>query len=836
MESGADRDTARFEKRAGYIQNRNPGAIENSLQRSSVFNGSIHSSLWDQFRPALILFLLLTLITGICYPLLITGIALVAFPEQANGNLIVHDGKVAGSSLIGQPFSSPKYFWSRPSATVPDPYNASVSSGSNLGPSNPVLADAVKARADALHTADPSNTLPVPVDLVTASGSGLDPHISPAAAYYQVHRVARGRDMDEGVIRNLVTSAIEPRQFGIFGEPRVNVLKLNLALDELSASGATAITQKTADVPGPETSYLRITDWLFLVLFIGFFVVTVVPLGRFMVHVLKGEPHVMSFAFDPVERGLLSWSQINAREEMDWKTFASSMMVFSLIGIAFLFLLQLAQPVLPLNPSGAASPSFDLALNTAVSFVTNTNWQAYAGETGVSYLTQMAGLCVQNFVSAATGLAVLAGLAYGFSRRSATTIGNFWVLLVRSVLILLPFSIVIALILVSQGTVQTLSGPVTVPLLDPFRTADGTLVTTQIIPLGPAASQIAIKQLGVNGGGFFNANSAHPFENPTPFANFVETVAILLIPSALCYSFGRMIGAGRKGVSLLIAMTIIFLPLLGLAIGAELGGNPAFHALGIDQTTTDLQPGGNMEGKEVRFGIAGSALFSVVTTSASCGAVNGMHDSFTPLGGFVQLFMMQLGEVVYGGIGSGLYGMIVFAIIAMFIAGLMVGRTPEYLGKKIEPDDMTLATIIILVPIFLILVMTAIAVLTDAGRMAILNPGPHGFSEILYAFTSASQNNGSAFGGLSANSLFYNLTTAFCMFTGRFVPAVLTLALAGSLVRKKIVPAGEGTLSDHRPLFIIWLVFVVIIIGALSFLPALALGPIVEHLILFGGP
>jgi K+-transporting ATPase ATPase A chain len=296
-----------------------------------------------------------------------------------------------------------------------------------------------------------------------------------------------------------------------------------------------------------------------------------------------------------------------------------------------------------------------------------------------------------------------------------------------------------------------------------------------------------------------------------------------------------MVGAGRKGVSLLIAMTIIFLPLLSLAIGAELGGNPALHALGIDQTTTDLQPGGNMEGKEVRFGIVGSALFSVVTTSASCGAVNGMHDSFTPLGGFVQLFMMQLGEVVYGGIGSGLYGMIVFAIIAMFIAGLMVGRTPDYLGKKIEPDDMTLATIIILVPIFLILVMTAIAVLTDAGRMAILNPGPHGFSEILYAFTSASQNNGSAFGGLSANSLFYNLTTAFCMFTGRFVPAILTLALAGSLVRKKIVPAGEGTLSDHRPLFIIWLVFVVIIIGALSFLPALALGPIVEHLMLFGG-
>ena len=520
---------------------------------------------------------------------------------------------------------------------------------------------------------------------------------------------------------------------------------------------------------------------------------------------------------------------------MDWKTFAIAMMVFSLIGIIFLFVLQLAQPVLPFNPAGVGSPSWDLALNTAVSFVTNTNWQAYAGETGVSYLTQMVGLCVQNFTSAATGMAVLVGLTYGLSRRSSSTIGNFWVLLIRSVMILLPISIIIALILVSQGTVQTLQGPVTVPLLDPVRDASGALVTTQTIPLGPAASQIAIKQLGVNGGGFFNTNSAHPFENPTPFTNFIEIIAILLIPSALCYSFGRMVGAGRKGVSILMAMTLIFVPLLGFAIWAELGGNPAFDSMGIDQATTDLQPGGNMEGKEVRFGIMSSALFSVVTTSASCGAVNSMHDSFTPLGGLVQLLMMQFGEVVYGGIGSGLYGMLVFVIIAMFIAGLMVGRTPEYLGKKIEPREMTIATIIILIPIFLILIGSAVAVLVDPGKTAVLNPGPHGFSEILYAFTSASQNNGSAFGGLSANSVFYNLMTAVCMFIGRFGIAILTLALAGSLVVKKIVPAGEGTLSDHRPLFIIWLVFVVIIIGVLSFLPALALGPVVEHLMLGGG-
>jgi K+-transporting ATPase ATPase A chain len=798
--------------------------------------GSVLSIIRNQIKPAVVIFFLLTLITGIFYPLFITGIAQVVFPVQANGNLIVHDGKVVGSALIGQPFTSPGYFWGRPSATSPVPYNAGLSSGSNLGPSNPALTSAVKARVEVFHTADPANTLPIPVDLVTTSGSGLDPDISVAAAYYQVHRITRERNMSGENVKALVTSHIEPRQFWIFGEPRVNVLKLNLALDEMSNTHIVPSSLALADPVPRDASGLRIPDGVVLILFIGVFIVTVVPLGRFMVKVLKGEPHILSPVTGPLEHRLLAWSQVRADDEMDWKTFAIAMMVFSLVGIVFLFVLQLAQPVLPLNPAGVGSPSWDLALNTAVSFVSNTNWQAYAGETGVSYLTQMVGLCVQNFTSAATGLAVLVGLAYGLSRRSASTIGNFWVLLIRSVMILLPLSIIIALILVSQGTVQTLGGPVTVPLLDPVTDGSGALVTTQTIPLGPAASQIAIKQLGVNGGGFFNTNSAHPFENPTPFANFIEIIAILLIPAALCYSFGRMVGAGRKGVSILIAMTIIFLPLLGIAIWAELGSNPSFAGMGIDQTTTVLQPGGNMEGKEVRFGIMPSALFSVVTTAASCGAVNSMHDSFTPLGGFVQLLMMQFGEVVYGGIGSGLYGMIVFLIIAMFIAGLMVGRTPEYLGKKIEPQEMAIATIIILIPIFLILIGTAVAVLVEPGKTAILNPGPHGFSEILYAFTSASQNNGSAFAGLSANSVFYNLATAICMLIGRFGIAILTLALAGSLVVKKIVPAGEGTLSDHRPLFIIWLVFVVVIIGALSFLPVLALGPLVEQLMLGGGP
>jgi potassium-transporting ATPase potassium-binding subunit len=797
--------------------------------------GDSVSIIQKQLKPAFIIFFLLTLITGIFYPLLITGIAQLIFPVQANGSFIVHDGKIVGSALIGQPFTSPGYFWGRPSATTPVPYNAALSSGSNLGPSNPVLLDAVKRRIHALHAADPANSLPIPIDLVTSSGSGLDPDISVAAAFYQVHRIAGARNLSEGDVQSLVNSQIKPRQFWIFGEPRVNVLLLNLALDDMTTSHVVPLSPVQQDLNPVEALGMRISDWMVLILFFGFFVVTVVPLGRFMVKVIKGEPHILSPISAPVEHWILTWSQVKVQDEMDWKTFAIAMMVFSFFGVLFLFVIQLAQPLLPLNPEGAGSPSWDLALNTAVSFVTNTNWQAYAGETGVSYLTQMIGLCVQNFTSAATGLAVLVGLTYGLSRRSASTIGNFWVLLVRSVMILLPISIILALILVSQGAVQTLQGPVTVPLLDPVLDAQGALITTQTIPLGPAASQIAIKQLGVNGGGFFNANSAHPFENPTPFSNFIEIIAILLIPAALCYSFGRMVGAGRKGVSILIAMTLIFALLLGFAIWAELGGNPAFIGIGIDQTISANQPGGNMEGKEVRFGVMSSVLFSVVTTSASCGAVNSMHDSYTPLGGLVQLLMMQFGEVVYGGIGSGLYGMLVFVIIAMFIAGLMVGRTPEYLGKKIEPREMTIATIIILIPLFLILICTAVAVLVDPGRSAVLNPGPHGFSEILYAFTSAAQNNGSAFGGLSVNSLFYNLMTAVCMFIGRFSIAILTLALAGSLVVKKIVPAGEGTLADHRPLFIIWLVFVVIIIGVLSFLPALALGPIVEHLILSGG-
>ena len=800
--------------------------------------GSIGSSIRKQAKPAVLIFFLLTLIVGVLYPLVVTGIAQVVFPVQANGDLHLHNGKVAGSSQIGQPFSSPQYFWGRLSATSPVPYNAGASGGSNLGPNNPAFVNQSQARVDALHAADPTNTKEIPVDLVTASGSGLDPDISVAAAYYQVSRIARERNLSESDVSALVASQIEPREFGIFGEPRVNVLSLNLALDDFSA-GKISVPQSSGSTAHASSQDLvfgmRIADWIQLLLFIGLVALLCIPLGAWMAKVFTGKPNFFSPVFDRIEQKILAWSGVSPNEEMDWKQFAVAVMTFTVPCIAVVFFLQLVQQYLPLNPAGLGAVPWDLSLNTAVSFATNTNWQAYVPEVTMSYFTQMVGLAVQNFFSAAVALAVLVALIYAFTRKSGTTIGNFWSLLVKSTLILIPICLVISLVLVSQGTPQTFSGAVTVPLLDPVKDSTGALVTNQTIPLGPVASQVAIKQLGTNGGGFYNANSAHPLENPTPFSNFVETFAIIIIPAALCMMFGGMIGSRRKGVALLIAMSLIFLPLVGLAIWSEQGGNPALSSLGVDQTPSYLQSGGNMEGKEVRFGIVPSALFAVVTTVTSCGAVDTMHDSFMPVAGGVVLFDMQLGEVVFGGVGSGLYGMLVFAIIAMFIAGLMVGRTPELYGKKIEQYEMKMATIIILIPIILILAFTSLAVLTQAGQAGIFNPGPHGLSEILYAFTSATQNNGSAFSGLSANSLFYNLATAICMFVGRYATIILTLALAGSLVAKKIVPAGEGTLRDHRPLFIIWLVFVIIVIGALSYLPALSLGPIAEYMGMIGG-
>jgi K+-transporting ATPase ATPase A chain len=579
------------------------------------------------------------------------------------------------------------------------------------------------------------------------------------------------------------------------------------------------------------------------------------PLGAYMARVYEGRPIVLDRALGWLERLIYKASGVAPKAEMGWKTYALTMLLFNLAGVLAVYALQRLQGVLPLNPAALGAVSPDSSFNTAVSFATNTNWQGYGGETTMSYLTQMLALTVQNFVSAATGMAVLVALIRGFVRRSAETIGNFWVDLTRSTLyILLPLSFVFAIVLVSQGVVQTFGPYAKVAVVQPSEydepvadkdskpvldekgqpTTKKSTLTEQVIAVGPAASQIAIKQLGTNGGGFFNVNSAHPFENPTPLANFFELLAILIISAALCYTFGVMVGDTRQGWAVLAAMTIIFVALLVVCVVAEQNGS-VFVKQGVDHVPSALQSGGNMEGKEVRFGIANSALWATATTAASNGSVNAMHDSFTPLGGLVPMWLIQLGEVIYGGVGSGLYGMLMFAIIAVFVAGLMVGRTPEYLGKKIEAYEMKMSSLVILITPALVLIGTSVGVVTAAGKAGIANPGIHGFSEILYAFSSASNNNGSAFAGLSANTPFYNTALGLCMLFGRYWLAVPVLAIAGALAKKKIVPVGAGTLPTHTPLFVGLLVGVVLLVGALTFVPALALGPIVEHLTLIAG-
>jgi len=573
-------------------------------------------------------------------------------------------------------------------------------------------------------------------------------------------------------------------------------------------------------------------SWLLLAAYLVVLLAAAKPLGLYMAKLMEA-PCWRPLA--SVERGVFRLCGIRD-EEMSWRGYALSVLVFSLIGLLVLYALQRLQLWLPLNPQQLANVTPDSSFNTAVSFVTNTNWQSYGGETTLSYFTQMLGLTVQNFVSAAAGLAVLAAMIRGFVRRNAKGIGNFWADLTRSTLyILLPLSLVLALLLVSQGVVQTLSPYARTTLVEPTANADGTAVTEQTLALGPAASQVAIKQLGTNGGGFFNVNSAHPFENPTPLSNFFEVLAILLISGALCYTFGRMVGDTRQGWAILASMALVLAVLLGVCAWAEQSGSPALARLGLDQRASDLQPGGNMEGKEVRFGIANSVLWATTTTAASNGSVNAMHDSFTPLGGLVPMWLMQLGEVIYGGVGSGLYGMLLFVVVAVFIAGLMVGRTPEYLGKKIEAHEMKMASLGILVPPFLVKLGAAIAVVVPAGLAGLANPGAHGFSEILYAFSSAGNNNGSAFAGLSANTPFYNLMLGLVMLFSRYWVAIPALAIAGSLAKKKYTPPGAGTLPTHTPLFVALLVGTVLLVGALAFLPALALGPIVEHLQLVAG-
>jgi potassium-transporting ATPase potassium-binding subunit len=590
-----------------------------------------------------------------------------------------------------------------------------------------------------------------------------------------------------------------------------------------------------------------------LVAFLAIVVLCIKPLGSYIADVMQGRPNFASRAGGPLERLLYRVCGVDSAEEMSWLQYAIALLLFNVLGAVVVYGLQRLQFFLPLNPQKFAAVSPDSSFNTAISFATNTNWQGYSGESTLGYLVQMAGLAVQNFLSAATGIAVAIALIRGFARHTINTIGNFWVDITRCTLyVLLPLSVVLALALASQGVIQNFSGykdattvekmtfqnPKSDAAGNPIKDAAGNAVTetatTQIqtLPMGPIASQEAIKELGTNGGGFFSANSAHPYENPSPLTNLLELFAILLIPFALTYTFGKMVGDTRQGWVVLTAMLILFVPLVILGFHSEQLGNPLLAKQSIDQVAGTLQSGGNMEGKETRFGIAASSLFAAAATGTSTGAVNSSHDSMTPMGGFVPMFLMQLGEVAPGGVGTGIYSILIFAILGVFIAGLMIGRTPEYLGKKIEAFEMKMASVFILTTPFAVLIGTAVAVMTVAGKAGVGNPGAHGFSEILYAFTSAANNNGSAFGGLTASTVFYNVATGLAMFIGRFWPIMAALAIAGSLAAKKRVPVTEGTMPTHGPLFVTLLIGSILLIGVLTYVPALALGPVVEHFML----
>jgi K+-transporting ATPase ATPase A chain len=582
---------------------------------------------------------------------------------------------------------------------------------------------------------------------------------------------------------------------------------------------------------------MTIDNWVQLGIYLAILTAAVKPLGWYMARVYQGRSASLGW----LESRVYRLAGIDSQVEMSWKAYAVGILLFNAAGVLAVYALLRLQGVMPLNPQDFPATSPDLAFNTAVSFATNTNWQSYGGESTLSYLTQMLGLGVQNFLSAATGMAVLVALVRGLVRRNAETIGNCWVDLTRStVYILLPLSLVLAVALVSQGVVQNFRSYHAVPLVQATKDADGKTVSEQSLPMGPAASQVAIKQLGTNGGGFFNANAAHPYENPTPLSNLLQMLAILLIPAGLCWTFGEMVGDRRQGWAVYAAMLVIFVPLAAGIIAAEQAGTHAQRESGIDLQGRSDHPGGNMEGKETRFGITNSAIWAAATTAASNGSVNAMHDSFTPLGGLIPMWLMQLGEVVFGGVGSGLYGMLMYVIVAVFVAGLMVGRTPEYLGKKIEAFEMKMAALIILIPPLLVLIGTAVAVTgpglewtapdTGETKSTLNNPGAHGFSEVLYAFSSAGNNNGSAFGGLTANNPFYNGALGVAMLLARYWLIIPTLAVAGSMARKKHSPPGPGTLPTHTPLFVAWLVTTVLLVGALSFLPSLGLGPIVEQL------
>ena len=771
--------------------------------------------------PAILSTIIFAVITGLFYPAFITGVAQVAFPHQANGSIIVHNNVIIGSELIGQNFTDDIYFHGRPSAAGVG-YDAMLSGGSNLGPSNLLLrqritTDINESRLNAATNQDGT----IPVDAVTASGSGLDPDITIANALVQVPRVAKARNISEENLKGLIEKNIEGRDLGVFGEPRINVLKLNLALDTITIApllGANSFNQGNPQFFGIIQAFIIFV----LLVIVSYF------LGTFLYTIVTGRPTRLTKRFEHLELWFYRILHIDPKEDMNWKTYAFCVLAFSFISFVFTYAILRVQGWLPLNPQGLPNVNPNVAFNTAISFGTNTNWQVYAGEQTMSYLSQMLALTFQNFMSAAVGFAIALALIRAITKRKkGKGLGNFWVDITKIVLyVLIPICIVAALFFVSQGVPQTFNGPIHATTIEGAQ---------QIIPVGPVASQEAIKEFGTNGGGFFNANSAHPFENPTPLSNIVQIFLLLLLPLSILIMFGRIARQLKQGLVLFVVVLIFLIAAVAVTTFEEQQGNRSLSTLGVDQSPSGLQAGGNMEGKEVRFGTYGSTMFAIATTSTACGAVNSMHDSYTPLGGMIPMVLVLLGEVVPGGVGAGFFALFMYVLITIFIAGLMVGRIPNYLGKKIEAFDMKMTVIILISIETTILVFSALSVVTPVGLSSITNPGPHGLSQILYAFGSGVGNNGSAFAGLNAASFWFIMMMALAMFIGRFFIIIPMLAIAGSFAEKYIYPPTAGTLPTDNSTFGAFLIGVILIVAGLSFLPILVLGPILEHLLLTGG-
>jgi K+-transporting ATPase ATPase A chain len=768
--------------------------------------------------PAVMATVVMALITGIVYPLLVTGVSQAIFPHQANGSPIVQNGKIVGSELIGQNFTQDRYFHGRPSAAGSG-YDAMASGGSNLGPSNTKLYERVSETANESRLkGDAGKNGTLPVDAVTASGSGLDPDITLANALDQVPRVAKARNMTEDEVRGLVSKHVKERDLGILGEPRVNVLELNFALDDgRNAGGASASDFDRGD---PQMYGIVQAVLTFIFIVIGAYLMAV-----YIFKTVKGQWSRKSKMLKRAGRLFYRILHIDPKENMDWKTYTFSVLAFSIVSFLFTYIILRGQGALPLNPQGLPSVGPDIALSTAVSFGTNTNWQVYSGEQTMSYLSQMLALTFQNFMSAAVGMAVALALMRGITnKKKGKGLGNFWVDITRlTMYVLIPISIIFAIFFVSQGVPQTFNGPIHATTLEGAQ---------QVIPVGPVASQESIKMLGTNGGGFFNANSAHPYENPNPLTNVAQIFLLLVIPMAFLLLFGKMARNIKQGLIIFVVVMVFLVAAICFTTYQEQIGNHSFHTLGIDQSPGNLQAGGNMEGKEVRFGIYGSTLFAVPTTAVSCGAVNSMHDSYTPLGGMILMILILLGEVVPGGAGAGFFSLFMYVLITIFIAGLMVGRSPSYLGKKIATFDMKMTVLMLISVETTILVFSAISVVISQGTSGILNPGPHGLSEVLYAYGSGVGNNGSAFAGLTATNPWYIITVVIAMFIGRFFMIVPMMAIAGSFANKAVYPPTSGTLPTDNATFGAFLLAIIVIVAGLTFLPILVLGPILEHLIM----